>query len=63
MQVEARVLQIDKGGVEAGEPNDLDDLRIGDTADMGAERETALAQDALDPVLSHVLSPVACRRR
>jgi len=41
MQVEGRVLHVDKGGVEPGEANDLDDLRIGDPADMGAEREPA----------------------
>jgi hypothetical protein len=35
------VLHIDERGVEAGEPDQLDDLRVGDTADMGAERETA----------------------
>jgi hypothetical protein len=52
VQVVGGVLHVDEGGVEAGEPNDLDDLRVGDAADMGAEGEAALAQDALDPVLS-----------
>ena len=37
VQVEAGVLHVDKGGVEAGEPDDLDDLRVGDAADMGPE--------------------------
>jgi hypothetical protein len=30
---------------------------------MGAQGEAAFAQDALDPILSYVPSPVACRRR
>src|SRR5262249_26015136 len=56
-QVVGGVLHIDERGVEAGEPDELDDLWVGDTADMGAERETALAQDALDPVLLHLPLP------
>ena len=50
VQVEARMLHVDKGGVKAGKPDDLDDLRVGDAADMGPERQPALAQDALYPV-------------
>jgi len=51
------MLHVDKGGVKAGEPDDLDDLRIGDAADVGPERQAALAQDALYPVLSHDVLP------
>ena len=54
VQVEAGMLHVDKGRVETGETDQLDDLRVGDTTDMGSEGETALAQNALDAVLSHV---------
>ena len=63
MQIEGGVLHVDECRIETGEPDQLDNLRVGDAANMGAQGEAALAQDALDPVLSHVLSPVACRRR
>ena len=63
VQVEAGVLHIDERRIEAREPDQLDDLGVGDAANMSSQGEAALAQDALDPVLSHVLSPVACRRR
>ena len=56
VQVEAGMLHVDKGRVETDETDELDDLRVGDTADMGSEGETALAQNALDPVLFHVPS-------
>jgi len=39
MQVEGGVLHVDKGGVKPGKADDLDDLRIGDAADMGPEGE------------------------
>jgi hypothetical protein len=32
-----RHILVDKGGIEARQPNDLDDLRVGDPADMRAE--------------------------
>ena len=35
-QIEARVLHVDEGGVEPGVADDLDDLRIGDAANVGA---------------------------
>jgi hypothetical protein len=54
VQLEGRVLHIDKGRIEAGEPDQLDDLRVRNAADVGSQGETALAQNALDPVLSHV---------
>ena len=41
MQVEAGMLHVDKGRVETDETDELDDLRVGDTADMGSEGETA----------------------
>ena len=63
VQVEAGMLHVDKGRVETGETDQLDDLRVGNAADMGAQGEAAFAQDALDPVLSHVPSPVVCRMR
>ena len=52
-QIEAGVLHVDKRRVEPGETDDLDDLRVGNAADMGAQGEAAFAQDALDPVLFH----------
>src|SRR5262245_47147777 len=36
-------------------PNDLDDLWIGDAADVAAERQSAFTQDAFHPVLHHLL--------
>ena len=54
VQVEAGVLHIDERRIEAGEPDQLDDLRVGDAAHMGSQGEAALTQDALDPILSHV---------
>ena len=54
VQVEAGMLHVDKGRVETGETDQLDDLRVGDTTDMGSEGETALTQDALDTVFLHV---------
>ncbi len=47
------MLHVDKGGVEPGEADDLDDLRIGDAARMRAEGKPALVHDALDPVFLH----------
>ena len=55
MQVEGGVLHINKGSVEPSQPDDLDDLRVGDAADMRAEREAAFVQDALHPILLHSL--------
>jgi hypothetical protein len=55
-QVEARVLHVDEGRVEAGVADDLDDLRIGDAARVGAEREPALTQDLLHAIRLHVAS-------
>ncbi len=52
-QVEAGVLHVDEHGIEAGEPDDLDDLRIGDATRIGAERDAAVAHDAFDAVLLH----------
>ena len=63
MQVEAGVLHVDKGGVEPGKPDDLDDLRIGDAADMGPEGEPARVHDAFDPVFLHGSLPKDIRRR
>jgi hypothetical protein len=37
VQVKTRMLHVDKGSVKAGKPDDLDDLRIGDAADMRPE--------------------------
>ena len=39
-------------------PNQLDDLRVGDAADMRPERKPALAEDLLDAVLLHHSSPL-----
>ena len=41
VQIVGGVLHVDKGGVEARQPDDLDDLRVGDAADMGAQCEPA----------------------
>ena len=54
MQIEAGVLHVDEGRIETGEPDQLDDLRVGDAADMGAQSEAAFAQNALDPILFHL---------
>jgi hypothetical protein len=32
------VLHVDEGGIEASQPDDLDDLRVGDPANMRAKR-------------------------
>ena len=53
VQIEARMLHVDKGGVEPSEADNLDNLRVGNAADMGAQGEATLAQDALYPILSH----------
>jgi hypothetical protein len=55
VQVEGGVLHIDKSRIEAGEPDQFDDLRVGDAADVGPQGQAALAQDALDPIVFHVL--------
>ena len=55
MQVEAGVLHVDKGRIETGEPDQFDDLRVGDPADMGPQSEAAFAQDALHAILFHVV--------
>jgi hypothetical protein len=57
VQVVAGVLHVDEGGIEARQPNDLDDLRIGDPADMCAQREPAFVQYPLYPILSHLPLP------
>jgi len=56
VQIKSSVLHVDESGIEAGEPDQLDDLRIGDAADMRSQGEAALTQDPLDPVLFHVPS-------
>ena len=56
------MLHVDKRRVEPGEADQLDDLRVGDTADMRAERQPALAEDLLDAVLLHGAQPVVCLR-
>jgi hypothetical protein len=58
VQIVAGVLHVDKGGIEARQPDDLDDLRVGDPADMGAEREPAFAQYPFYPILFHAPPPV-----
>ena len=63
VQIEARMLHVDKGGVEARKSDDLDNLRIRNAADMGPEREAAAAEDAFDPVLLHRMpSHAVCLR-
>jgi hypothetical protein len=57
VQIVGGVLHVDKGGIEAGQPDDLDDLRIGDPADMCAQREPAFAQYPFYPILSHASLP------
>src|SRR5438477_288426 len=57
VQIVGGVLHVDEGGVETREPDDLDDLRIGDPADMGAEREPAFTQYPLYPILLHSSLP------
>jgi hypothetical protein len=62
MQVKGRVLHVYKSRVEAREADQLDDLRVGDAADMRAEREPAFTEDLLDPILLHGAQPVVCLR-
>ena len=52
MQVEAGVLHVDEDRIETGEPDQFDDLRVGDPADMGPQSEAAFAQDASRDSLS-----------
>ena len=54
VKVEAGVLHVYEGRIETGEPDQLDDLRVGDAADMGPQSEAAFAQNALDPILFHI---------
>ena len=63
MQVEAGVLHVDEGRIENGEPDQFDDLRIGDAADMGPRSEAAFAQDARFTRFSFMSSPCLLRRR
>jgi hypothetical protein len=58
VQIVGGVLHVDEGGIEARQPDDLDNLRIGDPADMGAQREPAFAQYPFYPVLFHASPPV-----
>jgi len=53
------VLHVDKGGVEARQPDDFDDLRVGDPADMGAQREPAFAQYPFYSILLHASLPLS----
>ena len=50
VQIEAGMLHVDKGGVKPGNANDLDDLWVGNSADMSAQGKAALPQDALYPI-------------
>ena len=59
MQVEAGVLHVDEGRIETGEHDQLDDLRVGDAADMGPQSEAAFAQDALRAILFQVVPPAS----
>ncbi len=58
VQIVGGVLHVDEGGIEARQPDDLDDLRVGDPADMGAQREPAIAQYPFYPILFHASPPV-----
>ena len=44
-----------KAASKTGEPDQFDDLRVGDAADMGPQSEAAFAQDALHAILFHVV--------
>jgi hypothetical protein len=57
VQIVAGVLHVDKSGVEARQPDDLDDLRVGDPANMSTQSEPALAQYPLDAILFHASLP------
>jgi hypothetical protein len=59
VQVEAGVLHVDESRVETGKPDQLDDLRVSDPADMGPQSEAAFAQDALHAILFHVVLPAS----
>jgi hypothetical protein len=57
VQVVAGVLHVDEGGIEASQPDDLDDLRVGDPAIMRAKRQPAFAQYPFYPILLHASLP------
>jgi len=57
VQVVAGVLHVDEGGIEASQPDDLDDLRVGDPANMRAKRQPAFAQYPFYPILLHASLP------
>jgi len=57
MQVEGRVLHVYKSRVEPREADQLDDLRVGDAADMPAERKSAFAEDFFTRFCCMALSP------
>jgi hypothetical protein len=52
------VLHVDKGGIEAGQPDDLDDLRVGDPADMCAQRQAAFRSVSVLPDSLSCFPPV-----
>jgi hypothetical protein len=52
-QIEARVLEIDEGGVETGMADDFDDLGIRNAAHISAQRHAAFAHYPFCPVLFH----------
>ena len=58
MEIVTGVLHVDKGRVEPRQPDDLDDLRVGNAADMGTQCETAFAQYPFYPILFHASPPV-----
>src|SRR5580704_10205795 len=57
MQVVAGVLHVDECGIEASQPDDLDDLRVGDPANMRAKRQPTFAQYPFYPILLHASLP------
>ena len=61
VQIVGCVLHVDKRGVKAGEPDQLDNLRVGNAAGMCPQSEPALAQDPFHPVFSHDFLPQAAR--
>jgi hypothetical protein len=60
-QVEAGVLHVDEGSIEARVADDLDDLRIGDPAGVGAQSQSALLQDLLHAIGLHLEPPTGAR--
>ncbi len=55
-QVKGRMLHIDESGIEAGQADNLDYLRVGE-GNVGSQGQLALLHDVFHPVLAHHHAP------